>query len=228
MAKIIVVEDDQKLAELILKLLTKGNHSVEIVGDGGEAEYRLLNYPYDLIMLDWNLPSRSGPELCEAYRRNRGKSPIMMLTGKDQIRDKIAGFQSGVDDYLTKPFHPEELLLRVTALLRRPPMQPHQQVRVGDLLIDLENRTVMRNKDEIHLQPREFALLEFMVKHPDNAFGQEALLNRVWTSESGSSVEAVRTHIKNLRRKLCADNPDAYIKTVHRVGYKLAHKPEAI
>jgi two-component system, OmpR family, response regulator len=228
MAKIVIVEDDQKLAEVVFKLLTREHHSVEIVGDGGEAEYRLLNYPYDLIILDWNLPHRSGPELCKLYRSNRGSSPVVMLTGKDLIHDKIAGFSSGVDDYLIKPFHPEELILRVTALLRRPPLILNDQFRLGDLLIDLQKRTVIRHDIEIYLQPRDFALREFLVKHADQAFGQEALLNRVWSSESESSVETVRTHIKNLRRKLCAENCDKYIKTVHKVGYKLAQRPEVV
>lgn len=221
MAKILLVEDDQALAKLVRNWLSLEHHNVETVEDGEEALHRLKVSEYDLVILDWTLPKMAGVEVLKEHRRIGGQTPVLMLTGKDKISDKEEGFDAGADDYLTKPFHGKELTVRIKALLRRPPLLVEDVLRVGDLVLEKGNFSVRRAESEIRLLPKEFALLEFLMRHPNQVFSAEALLERVWVSESESTVEAVTTCIKRLRRKLEADGGTSPIATVHGVGYKL-------
>ena len=221
MAKILLVEDDQALSKLVRNWLSLEHHAVETVEDGEEALHRLKVSEYDLVILDWTLPKLAGVEVLKEHRRLGGQTPVLMLTGKDKISDKEEGFDAGADDYLTKPFHGKELTVRIKALLRRPPNLVKDVLRVGDLVLEKENFSVRRGDSEIRLLPKEFALLEFLMRHPNQVFSAEALLERVWVSESESTVEAVTTCIKRLRRKLESDGVPSPIATVHGVGYKL-------
>lgn len=222
MAKILIVEDEFDLSEPIRAYLTHEHHLVEVVNDGLEAAERLRFYKYDLIILDWMLPGMQGVEVCKNFRANGGTTPILMLTSRRQTNDKIQGLDSGADDYLTKPFEVQEISARVRALLRRPQPVNSNVLKVRNLILETSTFKVTRDTTEIALLPKEFALLEFFMRHPNQVFGAEALLDRVWSSESEASPETIRTYIKRLRQKIDTnDGQPSIISTVHGVGYKL-------
>jgi DNA-binding response OmpR family regulator len=221
MAKLLVVEDDAELCGMIEDWLTHEHYQVEATGNGRDALEKLTFYEFDLILLDWELPETSGLEICTVFRQRGGTTPILMLTGKKTIDDKELGLNSGADDYLTKPFHMKELSARVRAILRRSSNQLSNVLKAGDLSLDPISFRVMRGADEIQLQKREFALLEFFMRNQSRVFSPDALLERVWASESDATAEAIRTCLKRLRQKIDEPGKDSVIKTVHGVGYKL-------
>lgn len=219
MAKILIVEDDSELADVLNDAFEK-QHSVEIIDDGNEALDRLKLYNYDLLILDWGLPGLiSGIEVCRQYRMRGGKSPVLMLTGKSKIDEKESGLDAGADDYLTKPFDVRELIARVRALLRRPSVYQDDVICAGPLKLDSKNMTVMKDGQKIALLPKEFALLQFLMNHPNQYFTAETLLERLWSSESETSPEIIRIHITRLRKKI--DSPDgaSLISTKRNAGY---------
>ncbi|MBS2004653.1 MAG: response regulator transcription factor [Candidatus Obscuribacterales bacterium] len=219
MAKILLVEDDKNLAMLVKDGISFENHIVDIVHDGQEGMDVLRSVNYELVILDWDLPKVSGLEILQNLRARGSHTPVLMLTGKNQIIDKERGFQSGADDYLTKPFHIKELSARITALLRRPSLLAASDITVGDLKIDLTLHRVTRNGNEIQLARLEFAVLEFLVRNKGQVFSNDVLLERVWPVDSERSPESVRTLIKKLRNKLDNGGP-TLIHNVHGVGYK--------
>jgi len=221
MAKILIVEDELDLAEPIQESLERQHHVVEIVDNGPEALQCLKVYKYDLVILDWMLPGLSGKEIAAQYRSTGGITPIIMLTARSSIEDKEAGFDAGADDYLTKPFHLTELHARVRALLRRPHSMAAKVLEIGGLSLDPIARKVTRNGEEIHLLPKEFSLLEFLMRHPNQVFSAEALIDRVWESDTLALPDTIRTHIKTLRKKIDAAGKPSLIVTVHGIGYKL-------
>jgi len=220
-AKILVVEDDKELSKMIVAWLEDDNHTAELVEDGKEGLDRLRFYEFDLAILDWELPLLTGPEICRTYRSNGGHIPVLMLTGKAEINDKVAGFDAGADDYLTKPFHPRELSVRLRALLMRPSQRLKKVLVVGDLELDSQNHVVRKVGQNVALAPREFALLEFLMRHPDEPFSADALLDRIWSSESEVSKDLVKVYIARLRQKIDCQDDHSRIVTVHGVGYKL-------
>lgn len=218
MAKLLFVEDDTDLSGRVNEWLCFEHHSVECVYDGVEATERLKFYQYELVILDWDLPKKTGIEVCKEYRSRGGLTPILMLTGKGTINDKEQGLDAGADDYLTKPFHLKELSARIRALLRRPASFTGTTLKVGTLELNPSSHQLTIEGREVSLLPKEYAILEFLMRHPNEIFSPDALLNRVWNSESDASTDTVYTYIKTLRKKL---QPNAPIKTVHGVGYKL-------
>lgn len=222
MAKIIIVEDDKELAGVLQDWLVSEHHVVDTVDNGSEADQLLRHYAFDLIVLDWDLPGMPGVDVCRNFRSRGGQTPILMLTGKGEIKDKTMGLDAGADDYLTKPFHPDELSARVRALLRRPaPVSATNELKAGDLVLEPSTYRVTRGGKEVRLLPKEFALLEFLMRHPNVVFSADALIDRVWSTESDASPDTVRTNIKRLRQKIDADESRPVIVTVHGVGYKL-------
>ena len=219
MAKILIVEDDVQLAEIVGRWLTNEHHVVELVEDGEDALSRLKIYSYELIILDWSLPGMEGIEILTRFRGAGGQTPILMLTGKRTIEDKMTGLDSGADDYLTKPFHGKELTARVRALLRRPVDVLDNVLKIGDVELDSRNFTVSRGNEPIKLVPKEFALLEFFMRHPGRYFTANKLLNEVWPSESEASTDALTTCLKRLRRKIDREGEESVIKNVHGMGY---------
>lgn len=219
MAKIIVVEDDQDVAGQVRLLLSHEHHTVETVHDGHEASAALRTFEYDVIILDWELPGLTGVEICREYRSRGGASPILMLTGKDSVDDKELGLDTGADDYLTKPFQLKELAARVRALLRRPAVVKENVLRAGPIELDPVKYRVSLGGEQLTVVPKEFALLEFLMRHPNQVFTAEALLSRVWPAEADVSDEALRTTMKRLRKKVDPEN--RVIKTIHGVGYVL-------
>jgi DNA-binding response OmpR family regulator len=221
MAKILVVEDDPELAQLVSAWLKNEHHTVESVADGKEALERLKFYSYDVAILDWMLPGMNGPEVCREFRSAGGITPILMLTAKRNVDDKEQGLDSGADDYLTKPFELKELSARIRALLRRPANLSSSVLKIGYLELEPKSLKVKIIDQEIDLLPKEFALLQFFMRHPGQIFNAEALLDRVWASDSDASPEAVRTHIKRLRKKITVAGHPSLLSTVHGAGYKL-------
>ncbi|MBA3856407.1 MAG: DNA-binding response regulator [Cyanobacteria bacterium PR.3.49] len=226
MAKIVVVEDDKDLVNLIKGILSIERHTIDSVHDGHEALAIIQMHPYDLVILDWMLPGRSGTEICRDYRARGGSAPILMLTAKAEVDDRAEGLDSGADDYLTKPFHPKEFSARVRALLRRPQAVMGKTLKAADIELDPGQIKVFKSGQEIHLLPKEFALLELFLRYPTQVFSAEALLDRVWNTDSSASLDTVRTYIKTLRKKIDSNPKDSLIRTVHGVGYSLSSKAE--
>jgi DNA-binding response OmpR family regulator len=221
MAKVLLVEDDLELAGMIQAYLQHEHHNVEMLHDGEDASAMLKIYPFDLIILDWMLPGRTGIEVCQKYRASGGTAPILMLTGKESATDKVTGLDAGADDYLTKPFNIKELAARLRALLRRSTQATSAVLEAGHISLDPQQHRAWLSGQEIRLLPKEFALLEFLLRNPQRIYSADALLKHVWESESEASTEAVRTAMKRLRKKI--ETPDGHpnLKTVHGVGYVL-------
>jgi DNA-binding response OmpR family regulator len=223
MAKILFVEDDAHLAEMVLEWLKFEHHSVEWVKDGASGSDQLRFGGYDVAILDWNVPSLSGLEICKEHRARGGTTPIIMLTAMSTVNDKETGLDSGADDYLTKPFSVKELAARIRALLRRPSSAPSNVPKAQKLTLDPTKHKVTKDGAELHLLPKEFSLLEFFMRHPDEVFSSDALLQRVWHSESEATSEAVRTCLKRLRKKIdeSENEAESMIQTIPRIGYRL-------
>jgi DNA-binding response OmpR family regulator len=223
MAKILFVEDDSGLAEMVTEWLSSEHHSIEHLVDGQKGLDYLQYGKYDLAIIDWNVPGTSGLEICRQHRAQGGSTPIIMLTARGAENDKEVGLDSGADDYLTKPFSVKELSARLRALLRRPHSVVANSLQIKDLALDPIKHTLIRENKEIRLLPREFLMLEFFMRHPDELYTSEALLDRIWHSDSEATPDAVRTCLKRLRKKidLHADETKSYIQTVAKLGYKM-------
>lgn len=221
MAKVLVVEDDKLLANMIADFLRAQQYTIECVYNGADAEELLRNYHYDAIVIDWGLPEKTGIEVVKKFRFDGGTAPILMLTGRDTIDEKEQGLDNGADDYLTKPFHMKELSARLRAILRRAAPTKRSTLSAGDLELDPVAHKVTRDGEELSLHPREFALLEHLMRNPNQVFSAENLLDRVWKSDSSVGPEGVRASIKRLRKKIDVEGKESLIETVYGVGYKL-------
>lgn len=221
MAKILVVDDDTLLANMIADFLRAQQYTIEVVYNGADAEELLSNYHYDAVVIDWGLPEKTGIEVVKKFRFEGGTSPVLMLTGRDTIDEKETGLDNGADDYLTKPFHMKELSARLRALLRRMAPSKKPTLEAGDLSLDPVAHKVTRGGEELSLHPREFALLEHLMRNPNQVFSAENLLDRVWKSDSSVGPEGVRASIKRLRKKVDVEGKESVIETVYGVGYKL-------
>jgi DNA-binding response OmpR family regulator len=221
MAKILLAEDDTQLAALVEDWLKSEHHVVDHVETGTDAVDLLHASRFDLLILDWNIPGVSGVEVCNEYRNQGGTSPVLMLTGRDKIEDKEQGLDAGADDYLTKPFHLRELSARIRALLRRPPDMASNVIEHGRLMLDISACRLLKDGQPIELFPKELALLEFLMRHPNKVFSIEALQERVWSADSEASPETIRVHIARLRSKIQNEGEKPLLRTVHRQGYML-------
>ena len=222
MVKILLVEDDEPLAGSLKSELEHENYTVDMVHRGDDAIDFLSSTAYELVILDWNLPAHSGIEICQHIRGKALATAVLMLTANSGEKDKVAGLDCGADDYLTKPFSMPELSARVRALLRRPPAYtPNDRIAHGPYVLYPKKFIVEKLGERIPLQPQEFALLEFLFRHPNDLFSIEAILQRVWPTDSDASEQSLRGCIKRIRKKL--NDPDI-IKNVHGVGYCLEHK----
>ncbi|HMW89731.1 MAG TPA: response regulator transcription factor [Candidatus Obscuribacter sp.] len=221
MAKILLVEDDSNLGHLLKMQLEQGRHLVDHVASGFTALSQLKLNSYELVILDWMLPDLPGVDVCRQFRGQGGRTPILMLTARGSIEDKASGLNAGADDYLVKPFHPVELNARVQALLRRPQAYAGKLLTVRDIELDTETARVFRAGQELDLTAKEFALLELLMRYPNQSFTLETILNRVWQSDSNASVDTVRTHMKTLRRKLGDTDESGIIRTKRGAGYRI-------
>jgi len=221
MAKVLIVEDDKQLSALIVDWLTGEKYATEAVYKGTDGLERLKFYKYDVVILDWDLPGLSGVEVCRQFREEGGTTPILMLTGKKEITDKAQGLDSGADDYLTKPFDVIELSARLRALLRRTNNVAKTVLTAGNLSLDPASRKVTLCGNDVELQPKEYSLLEFLLRHPNQPFNAEAIMDRVWTASSDAAPDTVRLHVMRLRNKIDEPGKESIIRTIHRVGYML-------
>jgi DNA-binding response OmpR family regulator len=222
MARILLIEDHKETAAAVCLQLSREGHDPVHVETGDVGLEHLLMNQYDLAIIDWQLPGISGLEICERYRAADGHTPIMMLTGRGELKDKIDGLDTGADDYVTKPFSLKELASRVRALLRRPPAVVSDVLVLGPLRLDPVNHLVYLQQVEIDLMPRDFALLEFLMRNPNVVFSSEALIKRVWSDEAEVGPDALRTAIKRIRKKIDVDDAgESIIENVPRLGYRL-------
>jgi DNA-binding response OmpR family regulator len=221
MAKILFLEDEPALAEIVLDVLTAHDYMVDHVNLAGEARVRLKVYQYDLVILDVNLPDGNGVDICRDFRSGGGLTPVLMLTGRNKIQEKALGLDAGADDYLTKPFHVDELSARVRALLRRPAAFVGHTLKFDDLELNTSTHRVIKAGTEIQLLPREFTLLEFLMKHSGQVFSAEALIERLWPTDSEASPDAIRIYITRLRNKIDHKDKPSLISTMRGVGYRL-------
>jgi DNA-binding response OmpR family regulator len=219
--KVLIAEDDPILAKMLQEWLVKEKYVVELASDGARAMDILFVGDFDAIIMDWDLPSKSGIEVITSYRASGGKAPVLMLTAKDQIQEKEIGFSAGSDDYLTKPFHPKEFELRLKALLRRSNAERSDTLGLGALSLDPAARRVTVGGQAIDLMPIEFRLLEFFLRHAGSVFSVEALMERVWTTDESCSVDSVRMCIARLRAHLKKHAGCPAITTVHGFGYRI-------
>lgn len=222
MAKVLVVEDDPATANVVKEYLEQKGHSVDMANTAKDALAYLETYFYNLMILDWHLKDGStGIEVLQAYRTKGGIAPVLMMTSRGSIDDKELGFGSGADDYLQKPFLGKELVLRVDALLRRAPAIPNNKITVGRLKLDTVKKVVFADEQELGLRPKEFALLEHLMRHPGYVFSSDALINAVWPSDDEPTELAVRVTVKRLRQRISEAIGADPIETVHGMGYKL-------
>lgn len=217
---ILLVEDDQRIAEFVEKGLRESGYTVAVVHDGEDGYLDALLNDYDLLVLDLMLPGMDGLEIARKLRAARKTTPILMLTARDREQDKIAGLDTGADDYLTKPFSFGEFLARVRALLRRETMTRSSVMRVGDLELDTAARRARRADQDLALSAREYALLEYLVHHAGQVVTRDLLAEHVWTdSEVESNV--IDVYVRYLRNKVDAPFGVPLIHTVRGVGYTL-------
>ncbi len=219
MPKILLVEDDCDAAVEVKALLTANRMTLEVVPTVDRARDFVSVSDYDLIILDWNLPDGTGVDFLKFLRDKGCQSPVLMLTGRVNIDDKLTGFTAGADDYLGKPFHAVELLCRVQALLRRPHGRLENILKAGNLVLDIESRRVTRDGEDLHLMPKEFAVLEFFMRNPNRVFSPEALLERVWETDNESTSHTVVATIHRLRKKIDSPGIDSKIKNQFGMGY---------
>ncbi|MBX9669294.1 MAG: response regulator transcription factor [Candidatus Obscuribacterales bacterium] len=222
MSKILVVEDEAEIAQTILHTLSLQGFNVETANSGSDGLHRLSVYSYDVVVLDWMLGDMSGIEVLKQFRFHGGVTPVLMLTGRSTVDDKEAGLNAGADDYLTKPFHPRELVARVRALLRRAVSCVGETLRVQDVVLDTRTKKVLKGSEEIRLLPKEIAILEFLLRNKNTFFSTEDMVRHVWGSESDGGDDAVRQCVRRLRRKIDAPGAVSIITTRIGLGYCIA------
>lgn len=219
--RILVVEDEPGVAQFIEQGLIESGYAVDVARDGLEGLSYARAYEYDLIVLDIMLPKMDGLEMLSEIRDQRVKTPVLLLTARDSVDDRVRGLDSGADDYLVKPFAFSELLARLRALLRRPPLQADPLLRAADLEMDLTKHEVHRAGQLIELSPREFSLLELLLRHPNQVLSRTQIIERVWSFDFYSDTNVVDVYIGYLRRKIDQPFDSPLIHTVRGVGYKL-------
>jgi DNA-binding response OmpR family regulator len=224
MAKILLVEDDLELADRLQDWFSLENHILETVHSGEDALQMMESFEFDVVVLDWGLPGMAGIDVLKTYRKGGGQTPVIFLTGKGDITNREAGLDGGADDYLVKPFDIRELSARVRSLLRRPKGLLPTELRIQEVNLELETRTVKVGDLCVHLMPKQCALLEFLMRHPNRPFGAKSLLDAVWPSETEASEDTVRTCMKTLRRQLASVGRENFIKTVLGSGYIIEDK----
>jgi DNA-binding response OmpR family regulator len=217
--RILIVEDDRKLAEFVARGLRAERFAVDVVLNGRDGASYIESYPYDLLILDLMLPQIPGMEVLCRARQTQPTLPVLILTARDAIEDKVAHFEAGADDYLTKPFDFAELLVRIKALMRRTPAERNDILRIADLELDRLSQQVRRGGHRIDLTVKEFALFEYLLCSPGRVFSRTMILNHVWDQSFEGVTNIVDVYVRYLRRKVDEPFPVKLIHTVRGVGY---------
>jgi DNA-binding response OmpR family regulator len=224
--RILLVEDNRRLNNSLKASLEEDGYAVDPTFDGGEGEAFALAAPYDVIILDVMLPEKNGYTLCRDLRSQGIKTPILMLTARDAVEDRVDGLDSGADDYLVKPFAMKELRARLRALLRRNQAEKTSIIKIADLELDPANHHVERGKQRIELTPREFAILEYLMRHPNQLLSREMIEAHVWNFDYLSGSNVVDVYIRRLRSKIDVPYEVKLLETVRGVGYRLVQQTD--
>ena len=224
--RILVVEDEADLNLLLCKVLTKAGYTVDGCMDGEEAEDHLLGAEYDGILLDVMLPKKDGYTLIRELRAKGADTPVLFLTARDSVADRVHGLDLGADDYLVKPFDFDELLARIRAMTRKHAGQRTNRIAVGDLVVDSQTRRVTRGGEEISLLPKEFSILEYLARNQEKVVSREQIEDRIWNYEFSGSSNNVDGYMSRLRKKIDGDRPVRLLHTVRGAGWVLRRPPE--
>lgn len=219
--RILVVEDSRRLAGIIRRGLLEEGYAVDNAYDGEEAEYMAETTPFDVVILDIMLPKKDGLAVCRDLRGKNVNTPILMLTAKDSVEDKVLGLDSGADDYLVKPFAFSELLARIRALLRREVLPKTQKFQVGDLSLDPQSREVWRDGGRLELTAKEYSILEYFMRRPNAVVTRTMLGESVWDYEFDGLSNIIDVYVRRLRQKIDQDGQASLIQTVRGAGYRL-------
>ncbi|MBA3952533.1 MAG: response regulator transcription factor [Rubrobacter sp.] len=225
--RILIVEDEEHLARLLAEVLGREGHAAETAFDGRTALSRALTEDFDLLIVDWMLPDLDGIQVVKRLRAADVGVPVLMLTARSQLEDRVEGLDAGADDYLPKPFAFPELLARVRALARRPPEKTGEEtvLAVGDVVLDPGRHEVRRAGERIDLTAKEFALLATLMQRPGQVFTRSVLLDTVWGGTTGAYTNSVDLYVHYLRRKLDREGETSRVRTVHGAGYTFDPKP---
>ena len=224
--RILLVEDEEGVANFIKKGLVEEHYAVDLAVDGEEGRALVLANQYDLIILDIMLPGMNGIELCKEIRQKKIQTPVLMLTAKDSVKDKVAGLDSGADDYLTKPFSFEEFIARIRALLRRR-QDALVELRHKDLRIDVLSHRVFSGENEVVLRPKEYAILVYLVRNQGRVLSRTQIIENVWGYDFNPNTNIVDVHIKSLREKIGEFVSPDFIRSVRGTGYMVETTPES-
>ncbi|MBP7708016.1 MAG: response regulator transcription factor [Candidatus Aminicenantes bacterium] len=219
--RVLVVEDSRRLAGIIKRGLLEEGYTVDNAYDGEEAQYMAESTPFDLIILDIMLPKKDGLAVCRDLRAKNVNIPILMLTAKDSVEDRVLGLDTGADDYLVKPFAFSELLARLRALLRREVLPRVQKLQVGDLSLDPQSREAWRDGSRMDLTAKEYAILEYFMRRPNAVVTRTMLGESVWDYEFDGLSNIIDVYVRRLRRKIDREGQDSLIQTVRGSGYRL-------
>lgn len=219
--RILLIEDEAKIADFVERGLSAEGYTVTVADDGLKGEAEALSGEYDLILLDVLLPGRNGFEVLETMRQRKVTTPVIMLTALGETEDKVRGLEGGAIDYVAKPFSFEELLARIRAQLRRPDAASADRIEVGDLVLDLKTRRVTKGEQEVELTSREFELLAYLMRHPDQVLSRTQLLNGVWGYDYDPGTNVLEVYVGYLRKKLGDEDEEGPIDTVRGAGYRL-------
>ena len=217
--RVLVVEDERDLNLLIRKVLTKAGYTVDGCHDGEDAQLHLMGAEYDAILLDVMMPKKDGYALVEELRRRGDDTPVLFLTARDSVADRVRGLDLGADDYLVKPFDFDELLARIRAMTRKHAGQRTNRFTAGDLVLDAETRRVTRGGEELTLLPKEFSILEYLLRNKEKVLSREQIENRIWNYEYSGSSNNVDGYMSRLRRKIDGDRAQKLIRTVKGAGW---------
>jgi two-component system, OmpR family, copper resistance phosphate regulon response regulator CusR len=219
--RILLVEDDRRLNQSLKMSLVEEGYAVDAAFDGEEGEAFTETAPYDAIILDVMLPLKDGLAVCRTLRLRRINTPILLLTARDAVEDRVCGLDSGADDYLVKPFALHELLARLRALLRRTAAQKTGLLTLGDLTVNPATHDVERGGEHIKLNAKEFALLEYFLRHPNQVLTREMIESHIWSYDFISASNVVDVYVRRLRRKIDDHFPVKLLETIYSVGYRL-------
>ena len=228
--RLLVVEDEYRLSELISSRLKKEKYTVDVSLDGEEGIYNALSDIYDLIILDIRLPKVDGIEILKNIRKNNIKSKVIMLTAKSELDDKLLGFENGADDYITKPFHIDELVARINVQLRKSNSITNNTIEYGDIKLDLKKCNLINKNtnDEINIINKEFQLLEYFLNNPNQVLSKELIYDKVWGMENDIMSNNLEAYLSFIRKKLKLIDSKVNIKSVRNLGYKMEYKDEEI